>query len=325
MKTEIKWGILGTGFIARKMAEALAFVPNAKLYAIASRNLDTAQKFADEFAVVKAYGSYEELAADPEIDLVYIGTPHPFHFPNTMMCLEQGKGVLCEKPFAMNRMEVDLMVESARSKNLFLMEAFWTRFLPHFRFLETSLDSGKIGTITKIEADFGVKSTFDPDGRFFNKDLGGGALLDIGIYPCFLPYFILGQPDGIEATATIGETDVDISDDIIFHYPDGQVANLQCTFLEETPTEATILGSDGSFRLHHKWFLPTTITHTDCFGNEEHLSFPHLCNGYEYEAIEATECMLSGITESELMPHEFSQGLISLLDSIREIQGVNIN
>ncbi len=228
------WGILGTGYIAHKMAEALSFVPQAKLYAVGSRNIQTALDFAGKFKVEKSYGSYEELVNDPDVDIVYIATPHNLHYENTIMSLENGKHVLCEKPFAVNGSEVQRMIETARKNNLFLMEALWTRFLPHLIRAKELVDTGVTGKIRLIKADFGINVPFNPLHRLYNKKLIGGSLLDLGIYPVFFSLLFLGKPEKITATAGIGSTDVDYNCSISFGYRDETLSVMYSSILAQT-------------------------------------------------------------------------------------------
>src|SRR5690606_6238892 len=197
-QTKIRWGIIGLGHIANKFATDLLTIKDAELYAVASRKEESANKFASKYGAKKAYGTYEELANDPNIDAVYIATPHTFHRKNTLMCLEKGIAVLCEKPFAMNINEVEEMIAKSLEKDVLLMEAMWTYFLPHYQYVLEFLKRKELGEIIKIEADFGGKPTYDVTHRLFNKELGGGSLLDIGIYPIFVALSALGLPEQID-------------------------------------------------------------------------------------------------------------------------------
>jgi len=321
MKTSVNWGILATGWIADKFANALSVVPNAKLYAVGSRNPEQARKFAKQFNIPKFYGTYEELAADPEIDVVYVATPHPFHFENTMLCLNHKKAVLCEKPFAMDKTQVEKMISLARQKNLFLMEAMWTRFLPSILKVKELIDTDLIGEIIQLKSDFGMKFPYDVNDRKFDKSLGGGSLLDIGIYPVFIALFLLGEPNEIASKAIMGKTDVDESISIIFSYKNA-MATLASTMMANTPIETEIFGTKGKIKIHYMWFMATKITVTIDNTESQDFDFPFLCNGYEYEAIEVTNCLLKGEVESKFMSHSLSLKLIGLLDKIREQNGI---
>ncbi len=318
MKQTIHWGIIGTGSIAQKFAEALKYVPDARLMAIGSRNKKKAIDFANHNKVSKAYGSYLELAEDKEIDVIYIATPHIYHFENTMLCLHNNKAVLCEKPFAMNTAEVQQMITLAHEKDLFLMEALWTRFLPSIIKTMELIDNDAIGHVVHLMSNFGFKAHFDSEGRLFNKELGGGSLLDIGIYPVFISLLLLGMPDEIASKANIGSTCIDDSISVIFKYQNGSLANLASTFLANTSIQTEIYGTKGMITINNPWFMSKSISVKMNSGEKQDFYFNFECNGYEYEAIEVTKCLLEGKTESSIMPHDLSLKLIGLLDKIRE-------
>ncbi|MCX7985970.1 MAG: Gfo/Idh/MocA family oxidoreductase [Bacteroidales bacterium] len=325
MKTTIHWGILGTGRIAEKFAMDLQHVNNAQLYAVGSRTMEQAKMFANKYNVPLAYGSYTELVADPNIDIIYIASPHVFHAEHTLLCLDAGKAVLCEKPFAMNASQVSTMIRKAKEKNLFLMEALWTRFLPTIRKTEELISSGAIGNIIQLQSDFGFKAVYDPQWRLFNKQLGGGSLLDIGIYPIFITLLLLGLPDEILSSAIIGPTGVDETMAAIFKYNNGIIASLSSTFMANTPCETIISGTEGSIRIHRMWHTPTYLTISKNNGTVEDIRFNYAGNGYEYEAQEVTNCLLKGLKESPLLPLHFSEKLISLLDTIRKQWNLEYN
>lgn len=321
-KKIVNWGILGPGQIANKFAEALKYVPNARLYAVGSRNIDSARVFIEKFGAEKAYGSYEQLAADPDIDIIYVATPHVFHCNNTLLCLENGKAVVCEKPFAINEKQVQLMVNKAREKKVFLMEAFWTRFMPTIDTALRMIAEDKLGDVKLISADFGFKPKFDPNSRLYDLNLGGGALLDIGIYPVFLALLIFGEPDDIKVSTFFGKTGVDETISIILAYNDGRQAVLYCTTQAITAVEACLYGTKGRLKFNRRWHNPTSLVYTNNDGEPEDITFNYDSNGYEHEAREATQCILSGSIESPLMSLDFSLRLIRLLDKIRAIAGI---
>lgn len=316
MNKIINWGILGTGYIANKLAEALAHVHNARLLAVGSRNLNKAQAFAIKHNVERHYGSYDEVIRDKDVNVIYVATPHVFHFDNTMTALSNGKAVLCEKPFAMNETEVRKMIALARSRDLFLMEALWTLFLPRIRKVKELIDHGNIGEIIYIQSNFGFKADFNPEGRLFNKVLGGGALMDIGIYPVFITLYLLGKPDEIISNAIVGTTGVDDSISMIFKY-EKALANLHSTLVSDTSVETDICGTKGRIRIHRQWHMPGSLTLVLNSGEQQEFNFDTICNGYEYEAIEVTNCLLRGKKESDIVPLDFSLSLIRLLDQIR--------
>ncbi|MGC6431508.1 MAG: Gfo/Idh/MocA family protein [Jejuia sp.] len=313
----INWGIIGLGNIAHKFATDLLTVEGATLYAVASRNQEKAEKFATKYDAVKAYESYEALAKDKNIDAVYIATPHALHKENTLLCLEHGIAVLCEKPFAMNRDEVDEMISKAKEKNVLLMEALWTYFLPHYKYVLNALKEKTFGNVVKLEADFGFYRAFDNSSRLFNKSLGGGSLLDIGIYPIFSALSTLGVPKTIEAEATFFENGADSSCTMTFRYEDAVTANLKSTLLEDTPTEAIFYCENGTIKIHGGWFSPSTVTLTPNDGKEETMDFGYSTIGYNFEVIHFNQLIREGKTESDIMTFEFSRKLIQLLDDVR--------
>ncbi len=322
MKKEFNWGIIGTGGIAHKFATALQVLPQAKIHAVASRSLEKAQSFAGEFGVLHAYGSYEKLMENKELDVVYIATPHNLHCENTLMCLEQKIPVLCEKPFAINSSEVDKMIKAASENKVFLMEAMWTRFLPHIFTTLNLIREGRIGAIKLLRADFGIQIPWDPKHRVFNPELGGGSLLDVGIYPAFLSLLLFGMPEKIEATATLGKTNVDESCGMLFHYADGQIASLFSSVVARTGVEAEIIGEHGRILIHKEFFLPTSLTLILNDGTTEKINPDYIGNGMNYEAAEVMKCLEEEKLESSLMSFDMSRKLISLLDQIRKKCGV---
>jgi predicted dehydrogenase len=322
MNKKIKWGFLGTGWIARKFGRALEAIDNTELYAVGSRNVETAENFAEEFNASKFYGSYEELVSDPDVDVVYVATPHNLHCENTLMALENNKHVLCEKPFGINGKEVRRMIQKAKEKNLFLMEALWSRFLPNIIKAKEITNSGELGKIKLLTAYFSIKSTQGADERHFNKDLGGGSLLDIGIYNVFLTLLLLGKPKTFNAVAGFGATEVDETCSITFKYENEVIAVTFSSFLANTPVVAEIHCEKGKIFLPHLWFCPGNITVYYNDGKEITHSFDFKSNGYNYEAEEVVKCILDGKKESELMSLDDSIILIDTLDNIRQKCGL---
>ncbi len=321
-KKQVNWGIIGTGWIADKFADGLSVLPGAKLKAVASRTAGRAKKFAAQHHIDHAYAAYEDIAHDPDVDVVYIATPHPYHCENTLMCLEQGKAVLCEKPFAMNEKEVSRMVAKARQENVFLMEAFWTRFLPSIESTLKLIASGTLGPVRHINSDFGVYRPFDAKGRLFNKDLGGGSLLDIGIYPVFLTLLLWGEPDEIGAVAEIGPTGVDESLALTFKYRDGRIATLFSSFTVNSTVESEICGTDGRIKLNRMWHCPVSLELTKGDRKARVIQPRYVGNGYNYEAVEVMKCLRLEKKESDILPLDFSLRLIRLLDRIRRQIGL---
>lgn len=314
----VKWGIIGLGKIANKFAQDLLTVDGVQLYAVASRDQEKADSFAKQFDAQIAYGSYEELAQNPNVDAVYIATPHSYHKEHAILCMNHKKAVLCEKPFAMNLHEVEEMIAVAKANNVLLMEALWTYFLPHYRYVLETLKSEKFGRIKKLEADFGFQPTIDMTSRVFKKSLGGGSLLDIGIYPIFAALSTLGKPIDIDARATFFENGVDSSCEMIFNYEDSTKAFLKSTLLENTATEAIFHCEKGIIKINTRFHEPSSVTIL-CDGNEEHYTFDTFSIGYNYEVLHFNELLRQGKTESPIMTFKFSRTLIKVLDDVRNL------
>ena len=320
MSKIIRWGILGAGKIAKKFANDLQFVSNAKLVAVGSRTQENANAFAALFSIEKSYGSYEALVKDSEIDIIYIATPHVFHFENTIMCLQNGKAVLCEKPFAINEKQVLQMLQLATEKNLFLMEALWSSFLPHFIKLKEILAEGIIGEVTAMQANFGFQTNAESSKRLTERELGGGTLLDIGIYNIFFALNILGEPQSVEASMIANQTGADEQCAITYHYANGATAQLFSTFKSNIPIDAQIFGTKGNIKLTHRFYEPSCTILVSTDGGQNYITIPTQKPqgfGYEFEAQHATDCLLAGKTQSDNMSFNKSQQLIHALDTIR--------
>lgn len=318
----IRWGILGTGSIAAQFARGLAELNDASLVAVGSRTADAAAAFAQTFGVARSHASYAALANDPDVDVIYIATPHSLHKENTLLCLEAGKAVLCEKPFAINAQEAAEMIVAARSRGLFLMEAMWTRFLPHMARLRELIAAGTIGELRMLQADFGFRASFDPQSRLFDLALGGGALLDVGIYPVSLASMLFGAPTRIASMASLGATGVDEQSAMLFGYADGQLAILSQATRTSTPHEALLLGTSGRIRVHSSWWRATTMTLSVVGKPDELIEVPAPGNGYNYEAAEVGRCLRAGLTESSTMPLDETLAIMRTLDAVRAQWGL---
>ena len=318
---KIRWGIIGLGKIAHKFANDLLTLEDAELYAVASRTQEKADEFSEKYGAAKAYDNYNDLAHDSNVDAVYIATPHSFHKENTMLCLKNGIAVLCEKPFAMNAKEVHEMIDCAKANNVLLMEALWTYFLPHYNYVLDLINKETYGKILKLEADFGFRQEFDETNRVIKKELGGGSLLDIGIYPIFAALSTLGNPNDIEAEATFFENDVDSSCSMIFKYNNGVNAYLMSTLLEETPTEAVFHCEKGIIKINSRFHEPSTITITSN-GKEDTKDFGYTTIGYNYEVIHFNNLLRQGKIQSDLMTYSFSNKLMKTLDKVSKIIGL---
>jgi len=320
----IRWGIIGLGRIAHKFAQDLMTIEGCQLYAVTSRSQDKANDFASEYSVPKSYGTYEALANDPKVDAVYIATPHALHKDNTIMCLKKGIAVLCEKPFAMNLQEVSEMITVAKQHKVLLMEALWTYFLPHYKYVLKLLEAKAYGNILKMEADFGFYREFDDSKRLFKKSLGGGSLLDIGIYPIFAALTIMGIPNRIEAQATFFENGADSSCDMVFHYDNHAQAFLRSTLVEDTPTEAIIHCEKGTITINTQFHAPSSVT-IKSEEKEETVLFECHTIGYNYETIHFNQLLREGKKESDVMTLAFSELLIKTLDDVRKKIGLEYN
>lgn len=322
MAEKIRWGILGTGNIASQFARGLAVLPDAQLLAVGSRSQASADAFGDMFSVERRYTAYEALANDPDIDAVYVGTPHVFHRENTLLCLRHGKAVLCEKPFAINANEAQEMIDFAREHKVFLMEAMWTRYMPIFVHLRDLLAQQVIGDVRMIHIDFGFRARFNPEHRLFKPELGGGALLDVGIYPVSLASMVLGQPERIASLAHLGETGVDENSAMLFGYPDGALAVLSTAIRTSTPHVAILNGTEGRITIHSRWWIPSRMT-VEIFGKEaREIEMPYTGNGYNYEADEVARCLRAGLLESDVMPLDETLAIMRTMDEIRAQWGL---
>jgi len=322
MQKNIKWGILGTGWIARKFADALTVAQGCELYAVGSRNAKQASEFAAEYKIPKSYGSYLDLVQDAEVDVIYVATPHNLHFENTILALNHGKHVLCEKPIGVNKREAAEMYRIAGEKGLFLMEAMWSRFLPHIIKTKELIDEGVIGDITLLTATFCVRSEHGPEHRHYNIDLCGGTILDIGIYNIFLSLFLLGKPTDFTASATLSDQGIDTHCSYNFTYPDSKMAIMYSSFLANPDVVAEVHGTKGSISLEHMWFCPGRIRLKSKDGVETVLSFDVRGNGYELEAEEVAKCLHAGRLTSRLWTPDDSMMLAGMMDEIRLTCGV---
>jgi predicted dehydrogenase len=322
MTDTIRWGIISTGGIARKFAAAVQLVDDAEVVAVGSRTQKSADVFGSKFDIPRRYSSYQALVDDPDIDAIYVATPHNFHKDNTLLALDAGKPVLCEKPFAVNVGEAEEMVARAKEKGLFLMEAMWTRFLPAMVGLRKVIESGWLGDIQMLAADFGFKAVFDPKGRLFNPELAGGALLDIGVYPIALASMIFGKPQRIQSSARIGETGVDEQNAMIFDYHGGKLSVLNTTVTAATPCEAHVIGTNGRATVHGMWHEARSFTVVTPDGEKELFDHNYGDNGFEFQIQEVGACLRAGHTESAIMPLDESLEIMETMDTIRAQWGM---
>lgn len=316
------WGIIGPGRIAAKFAAALRLAGNTRLQAVASRDISRARTFAALHGAEQTYERYEELAADPAIDAIYIATPHGFHAEHSMLCLEHGKAVLCEKPLALNAAEVRSMIAASRRHRAFLMEAMWTRFLPVIRETAALIDAGRIGRLKYLRADFGFLAAYQPDSRLYDLRLGGGSLLDIGIYPLFLCMYLMGKPDRVLASGHLAASGADETCHALFSYRDGRSAVISSTLACQTSLTAEIDGTEGSIRIPTPWYKNDRLSWNRNGQPEQTVQLEPMVNGFEYQIREVTRCLEAGEIESPSMSHDFSLSMSETMDEIRRQIGV---
>lgn len=319
---DIRWGIMATGAIAHALARAILDTPGGTLAAVASRNRERAAAFAGQYGADRAYGSYRELAKDDDLDVIYIATPHSEHAANMRMCLENGRHVLCEKAFTLNAAEARACIDLARERDRFLMEAMWMRFFPAMAEVRRRLAAKEIGEVRLVQADFCIDLPYDSAHRLYNPDLGGGALLDLGIYPLSLATMVLGLPDAVNGHAHLSPTGVDELDTITLTYARGASAQLTCSMRLNRPREAFLVGSDGYIQIHDLFFRPTQLTVYRHGRDPEDIHLPFKSNGYRHEVEEVQRCLREGRRESAIMPLDETLALMAIMDRLRRAWGV---
>jgi predicted dehydrogenase len=319
---QIRWGILSTGTIARTFVEGLRELPDAAVVAVGSRSAESAEAFGARYSIPRRHASYEALAADPDVDVIYIGTPHTLHAENTRLCLEAGKAVLCEKPFTINAAEARSIVELARARGLFLMEAMWTRFRPHMVALRQALADGAIGEPRLVRAELCFRAEFDPAHRLFNPELGGGALLDVGVYPIAFAHMVFGAPERIVSMPHLGDTGVDEQMAAILGYSGGRMA--VCTAATRTHAAPAVVigGTAGWIEISSPWWPTSSLTLRRPDGSSAPIPFEERGNGYQYQAAEVHACLRAGATESATMPLDESIRIMETLDAVRAQWGL---
>jgi predicted dehydrogenase len=322
MTKRIRWGILATGGIADRFVSDLKLLPAAEVAAVGSRSPAAAQAFATRHDIPKAHGSWAGLAADPEVDVVYIATPHSAHHAAAKLCLDAGRAVLCEKPLTLDLATARDLVRTARERGVFFMEAMWMRTIPAIRRARDLVAAGTIGRVTTVLADFDVAGPFPPEHRMRARELGGGALLDLGIYPVSFAYLFLGAPDRVTALATLGPEGTDESTAIAMSFASGATATLHCGMLGASPVTATVVGTQGRIELPAPFFCGTGYRLVRADGTEERVEVARRGNGLGYEAEEVMRCLSAGLTESPLVPHAETLDIMRILDQIREQIGV---
>lgn len=322
MSKKTRWGILGTGYIAQKFAEALVFIPEAELAAVGSRSVETARAFGEQYHVDRAYGSYQELVEDPQLDVVYVATVNSLHHQNCLAALQAGKPVLCEKPFMVNSAEAEEVIAYAYRQGLFLMEALWTRFIPAFVAARQMWESGVIGDLRVVESEIGFICEKTPQAHLYNPALAGGCLLDMGAYPISLAHIVFGEPDTIASLSSIGASRVDEQTGMLFGYRGGQLGLGYSSFQVELPKEATVVGTKGYIRIHAPYFCPSAFTLYLNGKQPEIFNIPYEGNGWNYEAVEVMQCLQDGRLESQIVPHRETLAQMRTMDRIREQIGL---
>ena len=320
-QSKLKWGIISTGIIANHMAEAINEVPGSEIWGVASRNLSTARDFARKYQIENIFSPYSELISHPDVDIIYIGTPHPFHYELILECLNNGKHVLCEKPFTLNAKETQECIDLARKKKLFLMEAVWTRFFPVYTEVKKIVRNGTLGKIHQITGDFLVERAYEPGHRLFNLELGGGALLDIGVYLLSTAQFFFGKPDFVYGKAKFCDAGTDLLDNLILHYKRDVYASLVCGFTGHEPQEFTISGTDGYCKISHPFYHPSSFAIGSLDG-ETRYQYPVKGNGYVYMIEAVQEYVLKGETENAVMPLEETLFQMETMDELRKQWGL---
>jgi predicted dehydrogenase len=316
------WGILAPGGIARAFTRDL-LLHGHRVAAVGSRSADRARAFAEEFGIARAHGSYDELVADPTVDVVYIATPHNLHAENAVAALESGKHVLVEKAFTLNAEEASRVALLGRTKGLVVMEAMWTRFLPHMEFVRSVVASGRLGEIRSLHADHTQRLSSDPAHRLNDPKLAGGALLDLGVYPVSFAHDILGDPVEVMGFGTLRETGVDASVATIMSHRNGAVSTTYSTMETRGPNTATVLGTEGRIDIGSVWYSPAPVTVRDGAGAEiERFEKPVSGRGMQYQAAEVERLVAAGECASPLMTPEQSVAVMATMDTIRAAIGV---
>jgi len=323
MAERMKWGVLGTGKITSRFAQALNNIPeHAELLAVGSRNQETADAFGDKFNIPRRYTSYEDVANDPDIDIIYIGTPGVYHLRDASLALNHGKHVLCEKAFTINTKQAKAMVDLAREKNLFLMEAMWTRFFPiHVRIREL-LTENAIGTVNGATINFLAKPPYDLTNRWYDLNLGASVLLDTASYGISWASSLFGEPEAVTGLASFGESGVDCQTSMVMRYSGNQLVSLMSSQISYDDKDAVLFGSTGKIVIHSPWYKPVKMTLHQEGKEPEEIYLPlGDYNGYEYEAMEVMNCIKAGKTESDIIPLDETLSIMKTMDTVREQWG----
>ncbi|MEP6950001.1 MAG: Gfo/Idh/MocA family oxidoreductase [Ginsengibacter sp.] len=322
MSKNYRWGILGAGGIAEKFCTALCFTEGSEVYAVASRDIDKAKAYATEYNATRFYDHYDELVNDDKVDIIYIATPHVFHYEQTMLCLRNKKAVLCEKPMSLSHLQTAEMIAAAIQNNVFLMEGLWTACMPFMEKVKSLIEEDIIGKPQYVSADFGFAAPKDMSGRLYNKALGGGSVLDIGVYPISLATIILGEPSVIKSVSKLSETGVDEYTNVVMQYANGEIAHVLSSINFNTSLGAEIIGTKGGIKIENPWFKATDFSTHLNDGDVHNFSMPHLCNGFEHEIREVMHCLDNGLIQSNKVPHSLTLSISKIMDEILRQAGV---
>jgi predicted dehydrogenase len=320
-----RWGIIGPGTIAHQFANDIGLLESPQIIqAVLGHSKKHTEEFANEFGIPQVFTNLEEFIEKAKIDIAYIASPHTLHYEQALACLRNKIPVLCEKPMAINLDQCNELIAASREHTTFLMEGLWIRFLPSVQLLLNIIEKGEIGRILSIKASMNFKAPYDPKSRLFDPDLGGGSLLDLGIYPIFLALLLLGKPDTIKAIGTLSDQGIDEDCSILFHYKSGQRTILESSLVNQTQMPAEITGEKGTIRILHPWFEKAAGIEVDLYDDGKTIypcQWPG--HGLQFEAAEALKCISANKIASEQIPHVFSQQLITIMDEIRRQIHVN--
>ncbi|MFF3345553.1 Gfo/Idh/MocA family protein [Streptomyces sp. NPDC002779] len=321
----VRWGILATGGIAAAFTADLVDLPDAEVVAVASRSQASADAFAERFGIARAYGDWAALAADEDVDVVYVATPHSAHRAAAGLCLEAGRNVLCEKAFTLNSREAEELVALARARGSFLMEAMWMYCNPLVRKVKALVDDGAVGEVRSVQADFGLAGPFPPSHRLRDPLQGGGALLDLGVYPVSFAQLLLGEPSDVAARAVLSDEGVDLQTGALLSWESGALASVHCSIVGGTATSASVTGSLGRIDIPSGFFFPDHfVLHRDGRDPEKFAADPAdgPRNSLRHEATEVMRALRAGETESPLVPLDGTLAVMRTLDAIRDRVGV---
>lgn len=323
MNRNYRWGILGAGRIAEKFSLALDHTDGNEVYAVASKDIEKAKKFASCHKAPKAYEGYQQMVEDPEVDIIYIATPHAFHAEHAALCLKHKKPVLCEKPLALTYKETQTMIAQAKEAGVFFMEGMWSSCVPAIRKTLSIIEEDIIGPVEFLRADFGFAAPYDPNGRLFNLALGGGSLLDVGVYTVFLAHQFLGEPKTIHSLGKLASTGADEYCNIQLQYDGGQTAMIYSSITVKTSLTAEIAGTKGRIYLTAPFYKSNKLILELNNGETSVFDFPHEVNGFEFEIRKVAECLDQGLLENPWMPHEYTLAMARVMDTVAKQVGID--